>query len=346
MRSPRVIPATAAVLVLAACGATHSVKRAGQSSHATATPESAPATSSRRTPPLQPPQALVTAETKNRLLVVDLPSGHLATQVPLPADPEDLAAVRKGGVVIVVSSSAGKVTALHRTTLRPIKTFSGFDQPHIAAISPDGQHAYITDDAQGTLTVIRLGAMIVTSTVQVGAGAHHLTFTPDQRRVWIALGESANQISILDTSDPDHPRVIGHFSPGFPAHDLSFSPNGRQIWISSAAGPDVTAFDARDRHVLFRVPVGAPPQHVAFNGRYAYLTSGYGSAIEKVDAATGRVITRTSAPYGSFELDAADGYVATSSLLRGTLAIYSPNLKRLRVVNLAPASREMAISRS
>jgi DNA-binding beta-propeller fold protein YncE len=263
----------------------------------------------------------------------------------LPADPEDLATLGNGGVVVVVSSRAGRVTVLDRTTLRRIKTFSGFDEPHIVAISPDGEHAYVTDDTRGSLTVIRLSDMTITSTVLVGRGAHHLSFSPDQHRLWVALGESASQISILDTTNPDHPRVIGHFSPGFPVHDLSFSPNGRQVWITSAAGPDVTVFDARNHRFLFRVPVGAAPQHLVFDGHYAYLTSGYGGTIEKVNVATRHVIARTSAPYGSFELAVSDGYVATSSLLRGTLAIYNTELHLFRVVKLATAAREVAISR-
>jgi hypothetical protein len=114
---------------------------------------------------------------------------------------------------------------------------------------------------------------------------------------------------------------------------------------SETSGDDVTAFDARDERVLFHVRVGTPPQHLPFDGGYAYLTSGYGGTIERVDAATGRVLRRTTSPYGSFELAAGDGYIATSSLLRGTLAIYTPGLKLLRVVSLAPATREVAISR-
>jgi DNA-binding beta-propeller fold protein YncE len=305
---------------------------------------------------LAQPQALVTDETQNRLLVVDLPSGRIAHSVPVPADPEDIAVSGNGGVVIIVSSAAGKVTVLNRDTLRPIKTFGGFAEPHIAAIAPDGSYAYITDDSRGTLSVIRLSDMKVTATLPVGAGAHHLAFTPTERTVWIALGENAQQVTTLSTVvshqrgsspvvNPGDPRVVGHFTPGFAAHDLGFSPDGRTVWITSAAGPDVTAFSTADHRVLFRVPVGAPPQHLAFAGRFAYLTSGYGSAIEKVDAATGRVITRASAPYGSFELDAADGYVVSASLLRGTLAIYTSDLKLVRVVKLAPATREVAISR-
>ena len=107
----------------------------------------------------------------------------------------------------------------------------------------------------------------------------------------------------------------------------------------------MTAFDVHTRKALFRVPVGAPPQHLTFEGRYAYLTSGYGSTIEKVSATTGRVIARATSPYGSFELSAGAGFVVTTSLLRGTLAIYTPDLRLRRVVRLAPATREVAISR-
>ncbi len=301
-------------------------------------------------------QALVTDEEQNRLLVVDLPSGRIARSVPVPADPEDVAASGNGGVVIVVSSAAGEVTVLNRDTLHVIKTFGGFDEPHIVEISPDGAYAYVSDDASGTLTVIRLSDMRVTATIPVGVGAHHLAFSPTERTVWVALGEDAQEITTLSTvvgrqagSSPvlntGHPHVTGRFTPGFAAHDLGFSPDGRTIWITSANGPDVTAFSARTHRALFRVPVGAPPQHLVFAGRYAYLTSGYGSTIEKVSAATGRVIARASAPYGSFELDAADGYVVSASLLKGTLAVYTPDLKLVRVVTLAPATREVAISR-
>lgn len=308
-------------------------------------PPAREAASHARRSPVQSPQALVTDETENRLLVVDLPSGRLARRLELPADPEDIAASASGGVAVVVSSRAGVVTVLGRRTLRRLKSFGGFDEPHIVALSPDRTHAYVTDDARGTLTVLRLSDMRTTSTVDVGTGAHHLTMSPDQHQLWVGLGESASRIVILTTADLDRPRVVGDFSPGFSAHDLSFSPDGRQVWVSSSSTDYVTAFDARGHHRRFRVFVGAPPQHIAFAGRYAYLTSGYGSVIEKVDAATGRVLRRSASPYGSFELSVADGYVATSSLLRGTLAIYTPALELRRVVTLAPATREVAISR-
>jgi DNA-binding beta-propeller fold protein YncE len=302
MRAP---PVAVLALLLAGCGG---ATRRAQEPRTAAPPAGSRAVAVSARPAARPlparAQALITAETENQLLVADLPGGRVIRRIRLPHDPENVASSGKGGVVVVVSSGAGKVTLLDRDTLRPLRVLGGFASPHMPAFSPDGGHAYVTDDARGTLTAIRLSDAAVTSTVLVGAGAHHLSFSPNQRRLWIALGESARQIAILDTSDPDRPRLINRFTPGFLAHDLSFTPAGR----------------------------------------YAYLTSGYGSVIERVDAATGRVLARTGAPYGSFELDAAHGYVTSASLLGGTLAVYNTQLRQLSVRRLAPTTRDLVIS--
>jgi DNA-binding beta-propeller fold protein YncE len=288
------------------------------------------------------PQALVTDETQNRLLVVDLPSGRLVRRIAIAPDPEYVAVGH--GIIVVVSSRSARVTLLERHSLRVLRVLGGFLSPHIAAISPNGNFAYVTDDARGTLTAISLRSLSVTRTVAVGLGAHHVGFSPDGHQAWIALGESATTIVFVDCANPARPRLTGEFKPGFAAHDLSFSPNGDQVWVSSATGADVAAFTSRDHRLLFRIAVGAGPQHVVFEGRYAFLTSGYGSTIEKVRASNGAVLARAAAPYGSFELDAGRGMVASSSLLRGTLAVYDSGLQRLRVITIAPAARDLALS--
>jgi DNA-binding beta-propeller fold protein YncE len=313
-------------------------------------PESAPlphatgvgAGGHRRTGSQPRPHALVTDESQDLLAIVDLRSRTARLFIGVPGGPQYVAA--EPGVALVTSTAAGAVTLLHGDPLRVVKVFHGFGAPHVIEISPDGQRAYVTDDARGTLTVIRLSDSRVTNRLLVGAHAHHMASSPDQRRLWIALGESARTVVMLDTSNVDNPRVIGRFDPGFPAHDLAFGPDGRRVWITSASGPDVMVFRASDHRPLFRVRVGPPPQHIAFAGASVYLTSGYGRAIEQVSASTGHVIRRARSPYGSFELDAADGFVTTASLLDGKLAIYTPQLKLLHVIKLGPATRDVEIS--
>jgi DNA-binding beta-propeller fold protein YncE len=307
-----------------------------------ARPARGPAAGHRRRVSQPRPRALVTDETQDLLAIVDLRSRTTTSLIGVPGGPQYVAA--QPGVALVTSPIAGTVTLLHGDPLRVVKVFHGFGAPHIVEISPDGEHAYVTDDARGTLTVIRLSNSRVTHTLDVGAQAHHMAASPDQRRLWIALGEKARTIVILDTSDVEDPRVIGRFHPGFPAHDLAFSPDGRRVWISSASSPDVTVFRASDHRPLFRVAVGPPPQHIAFAGADVYLTSGYGSTIERASTSTGKVVRRARSPYGSFELDAADGFVTTASLLDGRLAIYTPQLRLLHVSKLGQATRDVEIS--
>ena len=340
------LPALMLSALLTACGGSRSHRTTRAAAPAvTVAARTTPRASHRSPAPRPRPQALVTAETENRLLVVALPSGRVVRRLAVAPDPEDIAA-NSGACssVVVVSAAARTVTVLDRETLNPRRVIGGFESPHIPEIAPGGQYAYVTDDARGTITVIALGSPRVTSTIEVGAGAHHLSFDPERQLAWVALGESARTIVILSTADQSHPRVIARFEPDFAAHDVSFAPGGQRAWITSANGTDVTVVGAVDHRPRFRVPVGRGPQHVAFAGRYAYVTSGYGSTIERVDAATGRILTRARSPYGSFELAAGDGYVVTSSLLRGTLAIYTPRLKLLRMVHLAPATREVTLS--
>jgi DNA-binding beta-propeller fold protein YncE len=322
--------------VLAACGGTHR--------H----PVQVPAPPARPRTPLRrhvssPPLALVTAETRNQLIVVDLHTGAIRRRIELPAGPEDVAVGRD--TAAVVSSAAHTVALVSLRTLRVAAQVHGFTAPRIVNVTPDGRFAYVTDDAAGSVTPIRLRDAHRFRSLSVGAGAHHLTFSPNGQSACLALGESASTIVELDTQDPAHPRITHRWEPGFPVHDIHISPRGTAVWLSSPTGPDVTVVDAHTHAVRFRVPVGRPPQHIAFGPDGAYLTSGYGDVIERADPTTGQILNRARTPYGSFELDARSGYIVTASLLRGTLAIFDPRLHLRRTERLAPATREVAIIR-
>jgi DNA-binding beta-propeller fold protein YncE len=172
----------------------------------------------------------------------------------------------------------------------------------------------------------------------------------------VALGQSASRIAILSTvtapppgvhgvfENPGRTRLAGHFDPGYLAHQLMFTPDGRRVWITAADRSTVGVFDARTRRRLFGVAAGLSPQHIAMMDGDAYITSGYGSRIERVDLRNGRVLDVARAPYGSFELDAAGGYVVTASLLRGTMAIYDASLRRLRVRHVAASAEDVVLS--
>jgi DNA-binding beta-propeller fold protein YncE len=293
--------------------------------------------------------ALVTAERQNQLIAVELSTGKTLRRVTVPADPQNVAALAgRSHTVVVVSTRAGAVTLLAWKTLKTVKVFHGLASPHLAAISPSGKWAYVTDDGRGELDVIALGPRRMVDRVFVGAGAHHLTISPGGRRAWVALGEHASEIAIVDISRPARPRLLRRFSPGFVVHDLTFSPDGRRVWVTSGVGDSVHVLSARSGKQVFAVRVGAAPQHVAFSEpirgfAYAYATSGYSSRIVKIDPQTGRIVARARTPYGSFNLATLGEGVVTTSLINGRLTDFDQRLRVLRTTRPAPAARGVAL---
>lgn len=291
--------------------------------------------------------ALVTVEQQNQLIALELSSGKVLRRVSMPADPQNVAALTgRSYTVVVVSPRSGAVTLVDERTLKIRRVLRGFGAPHLAAISPFGKWAYVTDDPRGELDVIALGTMRLVNRLFVGTGAHHLSISPRGRRMWIALGERANEIAIVDLSRPARPHLIRRFSTQFVAHDLAFDPDGRRVWVSSGVGDSVHVLNARTGKEAFAVRVGAPPQHVVFSdGRYfAFATSGYSGQILKIDPNTGRVLGRARTPYGSFNLSAIGSLVVTTSLSNGTVTEFDENLQRMRTIRPAPAARSVALT--
>jgi DNA-binding beta-propeller fold protein YncE len=290
------------------------------------------------------PVALITAEKSNELFALSLPGGRVLRRIHLP-DPQTIAATGKSQMVVV---SPKAVTLLDWRSLRVLRVLRGFHSPQVAAITPDGEWVYVTDAATGELSVIELETRRIVDRVVVAAGAHHLAISPDFQRAWVALGEAASTIVILDTTKADRPHVIARIHPRVPAHDLVFAPDGHTVWVSSANNSYVSVLDALTGRLLGTIPAGPPPQHIAF-GPYlhprVYITSGYGSQIEMVNPNTRKILRRASLPYGSFNLATAGGLVVTSSLINGEVTeLNGANLSRWMTVKVASAARDAAIS--
>jgi WD40 repeat protein len=290
------------------------------------------------------PVAIVAAETANEVLAVSLGphGGHVLKRVRLE-DPLMVAAPQHGPAVVV--NPHGPVTLLGWHSLRPIKVFHGFSDPQVARIAPGDRFAYVADGGSGTISVIDLARRRIVDRLFVGLRAHHMAFSPDGRRLWIALGEVARTVVRLDTSDLAHPRIAGRVHPRFPAHSVGFAPDGRTVWLSSARAPYVTVYDAATGSVVKVIRAGRAPQEVAFSGARALLTSGYGSSLQAVLWRTYRHLGTVPMPYGSFNLATFGGQVVTSSLFTGQVVeLEAGTLRRFWTAKVAPETRYVAIS--
>ena len=289
------------------------------------------------------PVAIVTVEGEDGVLAVSLPGGGILRRAAVAPHPTTVAAGRTGPVV-AVSPQSGTVTLLEPRTLRRMQIVTAFRSPQIAAIVPGGSWALVSDAATGTLSALDLRTGNVADRVRVGRGAHHIGISPDGRRAWVALGETAGTIVIVDCADVHRLRVTGRIHPPVAAHDIAFAPGGETVWVTSAARPVVSVLSATSGHVLARIPAGRAPQHVVFDGSDAYVTSGYGSSIEMVDVAERRVVRTAAVPYGSFNLAVAGQVLVVTSLLDGRVTELDPRTLRRRMSRaVAPEARSVAV---
>ncbi len=228
--------------------------------------------------------------------------------------------------------------------LQRLAVFRHFRSPQLAAFTPDGEYLLVTDAAAGTLTSIELSRLRVVGRVAVGIGAHHLAISPNDRRAWVALGESANTIVVVDVADPRHMRVLQRLHPTAPAHDLAFNPDGRTVWVSSASQPYISVYGAASGRLVDTVPAGRAPQHVLFAAGHAYVTSGYGASIEMVDPEARTVMQRFDSPYGSFNLASAGTWLVTTSVLNGQVTVLrAATLRRHAQTTVASVARSVAV---
>jgi DNA-binding beta-propeller fold protein YncE len=288
------------------------------------------------------PVALVTAEAQNQLLVVDLPSGRVLDRLRMPSDPENVETTRSNDAAAVVSTRAGAVTLLALPNLRIRRVLRGFVSPHIAAFSPHGSYLYVTDDARGQLVTIGLARGRIVSRTFVGFGAHHMSFRRGRHELWIALGERARSIAVVDTRYAGHPRRMGFFAPGGLVHDLAFAPGGRRVWITYDDRSSIGVFDVPSRRLLASLPAGSPPQHVAF-GRHAYVTSGNDGRL-RIFSLGGRLLGVAGTPVGSFNIGLGGGFVLTPSLSGGTLTELRESGRPILTKRVATTARDAAFA--
>jgi DNA-binding beta-propeller fold protein YncE len=286
--------------------------------------------------------ALVTAETANQLIAVE--SGRVIKRLAMPAEPENVEAFPNESAV-VVSTRAGAVTLVDTRRLQVRRVLRGFDAPHIPAFSPDGALIYVTDDGRGQLAVI--GDRVLRK-VFVGFGAHHIAVGPKGRRLWIALGERARSIVIVDTVNPQRPRPIGRVDPHGLAHDLAFTPDGRYVWVTYDAGSAIRVFSVLTRRPVATLYGGTPPQHVVFGragtvfDRTAYVTSGNDGTVREFRWRVRKLLRVLHTPRGSFNLSVDFGWLATASLTQGVVSEFAGD--RRTSIHVAPATRDVALA--
>jgi hypothetical protein len=280
------------------------------------------------------PAALVTADLESRVVVVEVSTGRVVRSIATLAGPRSIEA-SPNGTAVVAHTTEGAVTLIDGPALRVRAVLHGFGEPRYTAT--DGRVAYVSDSARGEVVVLDTERGRVLGRVEGGGPARHIALVDST--VWTALGTKAERIAVVDVANPHRPRLVRTIRTPWLAHDIGFTPGGLRAWVTSGERRRAAVYDIRSGRLLRRIAADAPPQHVSFIGRRAYVTSG-DDGLLRVHALDGRLLRTTRVPAGSYNVQHGERIVLTPSLSRGTLCVVSERGELLHRVQAARSSHD------
>jgi hypothetical protein len=283
--------------------------------------------------------ALVTADTEARVAVVELSSGRILRSIPTLAGPRSIESVSQT-IGVVCHTAHGAVSLIDGPKLRVRQVLRGFAEPRYTAVVPGRRYVFVSDSARAEVVAVDVWQGRIVSRLPVGGPARHLSVGPGGRLLWVSLGSKAEELAVVDVSEPTRPRLLYRLRPPFLAHDVGFAPGGRHIWVSSGDRGALAVYDVRAGKVVRRLPGDAPPQHVTFSGGNAYITSGEDARLRVHALRDGRLLRTTRIPFGSYNVQEAWGRILTPSLHRGTICILDRRGRVERHVKVAPSSHD------
>ena len=285
------------------------------------------------------PYVLVTADTEAHVAVVYLTTRKVVRRIATAAGPRSIESDRRGRVAVVAHTEQGVISIVDGWTLKVRYTVEGFVQPRYTAFAPSGRHAFVTDSARGEVMTVDVVKGRIVGRGPVGGPARHVSLSPNGKTLWVSLGTKAAEIAVVDVSKPAEPRVRRRFRPPFRAHDVGFEPAGKRVWITSGDRGALALYTVGGE-LLRRLAADAPPQHVAFVGDRAHVTSGDDSSLRVHDLADGRLLRKTRVPIGSYNVQEGFGVVFTPSLQRGTLCLLNARGNLLHQLRVAASSHD------
>ncbi|MDT7642065.1 MAG: hypothetical protein QOC83_6353 [Pseudonocardiales bacterium] len=167
-------------------------------------------------------------------------------------------------------------------------------QPGRVAITPDGRHAYVTNNGSNDVSVIDTVSNAVTATVVVGHQPANVAITPNGGAAYVT-NYGSGTVSVIDTARNS---VTATIPVAATPAAVAISPDGSSAYLTNfgagAAAGSVSAIDIATNAVTATVLVGAVPGSVAISpdSGHAYVTN-FGSDTVSVIETGNNTVTAT-----------------------------------------------------
>ncbi len=172
---------------------------------------------------------------------------------------EEVSAGDTASGVVVIDAAELKVAARIPTGLGH----------HEIAFTPDDRYAFVTNKADGTLSVIDVRALRKVADVKTGRLPVSLAFSEASQAVYVAHEGDGGIAVVSGRSHEILARIQA--KPGLRA--LRFAPGGRWGLVTNWEQNTLEVFDSSANRIVQTAPVGKHPDQIAFSGTSVHVRS-------------------------------------------------------------------------
>ena len=157
-----------------------------------------------------------------------------------------------------------------------------------------GPFAYVTNERDGTITVIDTNTDAVYSTIKVGGRLRGIRLSEDRKRIWVAISyptnesEGENKIAEIDANGT----MIAKYEVGSDPENFAIDKLAARLYTANEDAGTASITDVKANRVIATFPVGLEPEGAAISpdGRWVYITSESSSTVSVIDTQTSQVV--------------------------------------------------------
>src|SRR5207302_785493 len=119
---------------------------------------------------------------------------------------------------------------------------TGIEANHGVAVSPEGNHIYISDEAESTLDVVDGRSLKVTKRIPLSGHPNNVAMSPDGRRVYVAIAQAPGGVDVIDTESLTNIKTLPTKGT---IHNPYVTPDGRYVVAGSIQAKAINVIDTR-----------------------------------------------------------------------------------------------------
>ena len=198
---------------------------------------------------------------------------------------------------------------------RAVVTIPVGTKPLGLGLGPLGLHMYVANSGSGTVSVLDIGALTVSTALGPYSTPTALGVSPDSTLVY-ATDSTANAVR---SAQKDVLAITETIAVGSNPNGLAVSPGGIRLYVTNQNSATLSVIDTTTSTVLVTIPVGAQPTGVAVDstGLEVYVANTADNTLSVIDTVTNTVATTIgglSAPVGvTVSRDTRHVYVTNSA---------------------------------